>query len=337
MIDFSALKAKRGQNAAALQQSLEKTESKSYDDPRIWKPTKNDKDISVNVIRLLPIPRVDLEAIESGKWNDEVVATPSQKVLRHNFKGPKGYLNVISPKTIALPDPISEWSMPQWAGLKENKDDPIIKAQRDRLKQFIPNAEYYSNILVKSDSQKPEFNGQVKLYKYGESMRKFIDTAANPKFPTDPTFDPFDPWEGADILLNLSYEKKTFNGKEHDVPKFEGVKWAPNAPLGTDEYIEEIWSKEYSLLEFIDPAKIPSYDDLAAKFQKVMGLDENYNPIAAGSSIGKTAGEFLESKSSAPAPSPSPSASAPVQASAPAASSPTAEDDLAALEALLAS
>lgn len=338
-IDFSALKAKRGQNVASIQKSLEKTEGNSYEDARIWKPTKSDKNISMNVIRLLPIPKVDLEAMEAGKWPADTVPTSMQKVLRHNFKGPKGYLNAISPQTLSQPDPISEWSRPQWASIKDkNKDDPLIKAERERLKDFIPKSEYYTNIKIISDTQKPEFNGKVMLYKYGESMRKFIDTAAEPKFPTDPKFDPFCPWEGANIQLNLSYEEKTFGGKKNWVPKFESVKWDAPSVLGTEEEIEEIWGQQYSLLEFIDPAKVPSYDELAAKFQKVMGMDANFMPVAPGSTIGKTAGAFLESKPASASAAPEPTASAPVTAATAqptATGSADAADDLEALEALL--
>lgn len=338
-IDFSSLKANRGNNVAALQRSLEKTEGSNYEDPRIWKYTRDEaKNISMNVIRLLPVPQIDMKYVEEGRFT-EADLTPMQKVLRHNFKGPKGYLNSLSPQTVTQPDPISEWSRPQWAAIKgKDKEDPMVKAERDRLKEFIPKSEFYANILVVTDSQKPENNGQVKLFKFGEGLRKFIDTANEPKFPTDPKFDPFDPWEGANIELNLTFEKRKFNNKEVYVPKFEAVKWAAQSAIGSDEYIEELWTKQYSLLEFIDPSKIPSYDDLKAKFCKVMGFDENFNPVSPGSSIGKTAGEFLENKpASAPAaqaPAAQP-ASTPAAAPAPQAAPAAGGDELAELEALL--
>ncbi len=185
MLDFNALRTKRGQNAVALQRTLDKTEGNSYDDPRVWKYTRSDKDISVNEIRFLPIGYADMSLVEEGRFTAEDL-TPMIKLRKYQIKGVKGWLNILSPQTFAEPDPISEWARPQWAALKDNKEDPVIKAAREKLKQYIPGTEYIANILVINDAQKPEFNGKVMLFKYGESMRKIIDTAANPKFPTDP-------------------------------------------------------------------------------------------------------------------------------------------------------
>lgn len=338
-IDFNALRTNRGQNTAALQRSLEKTEGGNYDDPRVWKYTRSDKDISVNTIRFLPIAQVDMAGAEEGKFKQEDL-TPMVKVLKHHFQGAKGWLVANSPQTFGEEDPISEWSRPQWAALKgKDKEDPIVKAQREKLKDYIPSSEYYANILVVNDAQKPEFNGKVMLFKFGEAVRKIIDTASNPKFPTDPKFDPFCPWEGANLLLNLSFEKRSFKGRDSFVPKFEAVKWDTPAPMGDDAYIEQIWAQQHSLMEFLDRKNFLGYDELKAKFCKVMNFDENFNPLAPGQSIGKTAGDFVANKpASAPAPQ-APVASTPAAApvaSAPSTPAPAAGgDELAELEALL--
>lgn len=341
MIDFNALRTQRGKNTAALQRSLEKTEGGNYEDPRIWKYIRSDKDISINVIRFLPIGKKDMEMVAQGLVKEEDL-TPMIKILKHHFQGPKGWLVSNSPQTFGEEDPIREWSTPQWAALKnKDKEDPVIKAQRDKLKEFIPGTEYYANILVVRDDQKPENNGKVFLFKFGEAIRKYIDLAQNPKFPTDPKFDPFCPWEGANLLLNLSYEKRKWNGRDVFAPKFDAVKWDNPAPMGDDAFIESIWSQQHSLQEFMDRKNFPSYDELKAKFCKVMGLDENYNPVTAGSTLGRTAGESLDSaRQAAPAPTPAPAAFAPApQAAAPAPSAPSSsdgDDAMAELERVLA-
>ncbi len=298
MIDFTALKNNKGNNTQAMQKALEKTEGGNYDDPLIWKPTRDPvKQISMNVIRLLPISRADMEGAQSGKFPQEDL-TPLVKLLRYSFKGANGWLNSLSPLTFGLEDPIKEWSMPQWSELKgKDKEDPIIKAKRERLKEFIASSEYYVNILVISDSQKPENNGKVFKFKFGEAVRKIIETAANPKFPTDPSFDAFCPWTGANLQYNLSYEERKFNGKDVFVPKFDAVKWAAVAPLGDDALIEKVWGESHPLMEYLDRTKYPTYEGLKEKFCKVMNLNANFEPVAPGSNISSQAQSFMNQQS----------------------------------------
>ena len=42
---------------------------------------------------------------------------------------------------------------------------------------------------------------------------------------------------------------------------------------GDDTKLEELWKKEYSLKEFIDPSNFKSYEVLKAKLDKVLGFD----------------------------------------------------------------
>lgn len=336
-IDFNALRTNRGQNMQQAQKALEKTEGGNYDDPLIWKATRSDKDISMNVIRFLPVGKVDMQAAQDGKFLQEDL-TPLVKLLRHNFKGVNGYLNALSPATFGQEDPIKEWSMPQWAALKgKDKEDPIIKAQREKLKEYIASTEYYVNILVINDVQKPENNGKVFKMKFGEAVRKIIDTASNPKFPTDPSFDPFCPWTGANLKFDLSYEKRAFKGKEVYVPKFESVKWADPAPVGDDAFIEKIWSESHSLMEYLDRSKFLSYDELKAKFCKVMKFDENFEPLAPGATLGNASQSYLNGgNTSAPAPQPAPAAApASTTTAAPAPTQTSSDSDLDELERMM--
>lgn len=335
MIDFSKLRGARGTNAQAMQKALDKTEV-SRDDPNIWKYKRNADDLSINTIRFLPIGFKDYEAAEKGLVT-EADLTPMAKVLRHNFQGANGWLNAVSPETFGLKDPIGDWSRPQWAGLKENKEDPVVKAKRDKLKEFIPSTEYYVNILVVNDAQDPSNNGKVFKFRFGEAIRKFVDLALNPKFPTDPKFDPFDAWEGANLELNLSFEKRKFGNRESYVPKFEAVKWSARAPIGDDEYIEKVWKESHALYPYYDRATCPSYDELKEQFCKVMNFDENMNPKAPGASVGKSSSDFLQSKPETAGSKFDNQPAAPAQAAPAAASAPAAtatqddEDELARL------
>lgn len=319
MIDFNMLRTQRGNNMASVQKALEKTEGSNYEDPLIWKYTRDtSKDISMNVIRFLPPSKADMQAVQDGKFPPEDLS-PLVKLLRYSFRGANGWLNALSRLTFGEEDPIKEWSMPQWIAMKGlDKEAPDVKAKREKLKEFIASSEYYANILVINDAQKPENNGKVFKFKFGEGIRKIIDTASEPKFPTDPKFDPFCPWTGANLELNLSYEKRKFNGKDSYVPEFKAVKWSAPAPVGDDAFIEKLWNESHSLLDYLDRSKYPTQAELKAKFCKVMNFDENYNPVQPGSSLGKESQSFLNGNQSAPAPAAAPAAPSP----APAASTP---------------
>lgn len=338
-IDFNALRSRKGSNLQALQKNLENTsEGGGYKkDTRIWKPTNKDMK-SENIIRFLPVPFVDLEAVEAKTLLEENL-TPMAKILKHYFQGPKGWFIENSLQTFGEQDVVREHDQPIWKIQKETKDENL----KSVLMRRIPNTDYYANILVIKDVACPENNGKVMLYQFGETVRKMIDKAGNPEFETDPKFDPFDPWEGRNLNLNLTYTKKTFGGKENIVPVWDNVKWGDVTALGDEATIERIWKEEHSIAAFYDRKEFKSYDDLKAKFIKVMGLDENFNAAAPGSTMGKSAEAFLNQGDTAPAPV-APSVPAPTQGTTVAPvtppvtpPAPVAEslDDLAKFEAML--
>ncbi len=264
---FDRLKNSRGTNATAMQSRLEQQGQGGYQrDARIWKWTWNKDHVSENIIRLLPIPMVDLKRQEEGEIPADFVLTPVALVLTHSFQGKGGWYINNSLQTFGEDCPVRDHDRPIWAQLKERPDESLKNKMKDRL----PNSDYYVNILVIKDGTDPSNNGQVRLLKYGNALKKFIDTAQNPKFSTDIKFDPFDAWEGADILLNLSSEEKTFGGRTVRCPKWENVKWDKPAPLGSDEYIQEIWEKEHSIYEFYDRKNYKTYAELEAQLRKVL-------------------------------------------------------------------
>lgn len=264
---FDRLKSSRGTNATAMQTRLEQQGQSGYKkDPRIWKWVWNKDGVSENVIRLLPIPMVDLKKQEAGEIPEDCVLTPVALVLKHSFQGPGGWYINNSLQTFGEDCPVRDHDRPIWAQLKERPDEALKEKMKDRL----PKTDYYVNILVINDANDPTNNGQVRLLEYGMALKKFIDTAQNPKFSTDVKFDPFDPWEGANILLNLSSEERTFKGKTVRVPKFETVKWDKPSLLGDDAFIQEIWEKEHSLYEFHDRKNYKTYAELEAQLRKVL-------------------------------------------------------------------
>lgn len=346
-IDFNALRSRKGQNLEALQKNLEKTESgsKREKDARIWKPTKTKAGISENIIRFLPISFVDFEAVESGRFTEDQL-TPMAKILRNAFQGPKGWYIENSLLTFGEDCPVKEFTAPQWAPLKgKDAKDPAVIAEKDRLKAFIAKRDYYANILVIKDVANPENNGKTMLYLFGETIREMIEKCNKPEFETDVAFDPFDPWTGANLLLNITYEDKKIGTKTISAPKWEKVKWDVCTPLagGDEAEIEKIWRGQHSLLDFYDRKNFKPFAELQTKLQKVLGLDENFNPTNAGSTLGGSAEKFLEQPKAAPASQPAAqttnlaaAASAPAAQAEPAASAAsTGNSDLDDFEALL--
>lgn len=304
-ISFGKLRERRGSNFDALQKSLEKSNTGGgfKADPRIWKPTNKDGK-SENIIRLLPISAADMELVESGVFKDEDLS-PLIKLVKHAFQGVSGWYMENCLQTFGEPCPVREYDQPNWVALKKLDDKlPSTIAQKEVLKKRLPKSETYANILVIKDGEHPENNGKNFLYVMPEGIKKMVDTANKPEFATQHSFDPFDPVTGADLYLNIIYTKKNIGGKDVMVPDYKNVAWSTPTPLcgGDEAQIEELWRKEYSLLEFHDRKTFKSFDELKERFCKVMGMDLNYNPIAAGSTIGKSAEDHVKTERPSAAP-----------------------------------
>lgn len=333
-IDFGKLRSNKGNNLKQLQQKLEQTEGSSQRDPRVWKPTRNSENKSENIIRFLPIPFVDMQGVEEGRLQEEDL-TPMAKVVSHYFEGAKGWYIENSLQTFGEKCPVRDYCTPLWKKAKDTNDEVL----KNKLRPQLPSETYYANVLIIKDGTNPANNGKVMLYEFGSTVRKLLEKAGAPEFEDEKAFDPFDMWEGANLRLNLAYEKKKFGKREAMVPNFDGVKWGPVSALaeGDETEMERLWKAEHSIMGFYDRKNFKSYDELQAKYFQVMGLDSNGNVKGDGASLGKTAEEYVqESTPSAPAqeaPAADEKASAP---SAPAKeSSSSADDDLEQFEKML--
>ena len=335
MVDFNALRSRKGGNFAALQKKLENTGQNGFKkDDRFWKPVANKDNISQNIIRFLPIPYVDMVAVEEGKIKEEDL-TPMAKILKHMFQGPKGWYIENSLATFGEECAVRQFDGPLWGIAKKNNDE-ILK---NTLKKRLPNTANIAGILVIKDGTNPENNGKVFLYEFGAKVREALDTANKPKFDTDPSFDPFDAFDGANLIMNLTYTKKKIGEKEHLVADFSAIKWAPQSPLagGDEAEIERIWKSQHSIADFYDRKHFKTFEELTAKYKKVMGLDDSAGPAKA-SSAQEMLNEMTGESKVAAAPA-APTASAPSVGkteSAPAAGSTDDDDAMAEFERLLA-
>jgi gp32 DNA binding protein like len=250
MSDFSALK--RNRNAfdslkKAMETPSSNAEAGSKDDTRFWQPEVDKAGNGMAVIRFLPAPAAD---------GDD--ALPWVRVFNHGFQGPGGWYIENSLTTLNQKDPVSEYNSILWnSGIEANKE--IARKQKRRLT-------YISNVLIVSDPKHPENEGQIKLYKYGKKIFDKISEAMNPEFADETPLNPFDFWEGANFKIKI---RQVEGYRNYDKSEFD----SPSALSDDDAKLEELWKKEYSLKEFLDPKQFKSYDTLKAKLDKVLGLD----------------------------------------------------------------
>jgi hypothetical protein len=250
-MSFANLKSSRGSSIDKLVKAAEavstKTESKSgYGDDRFWKPTRDKAGNGYAVIRFLPAR--DGEDLPWVRYWD------------HGFKGPTGLWYIENSLTsIGQDDPVSESNGLLWnSGRDEDK-----AVARDRKRRL----HYVSNILVISDPSNPENEGKVFLYKFGKKIFDKIMESMQPAFEDETPINPYDFWEGAEFKIKI---RKVEGWVNYDKSEF-----AKPAALfdGDEERLEGVYSKLYSLQDFLKPENYKSYDELKSKMNKVLGID----------------------------------------------------------------
>ena len=250
---IAALKRSKS-NLDVLVQELSKVspprEKQSFSDDRFWKPELDKSGNGYAVFRFLPAVK------------DEDL--PWARLWSHAFQGPGGWFIENSLTTLNKKDPVSEANTLLWnSGVEADKE--IARKRKRKLS-------YIANILIINDSKHPENEGQVKLFKFGKKIFDKITEAMKPEFEDEKPINPFDFWEGANFKLKIrkvdgfwNYDKSEFDSKTPIKPN--------------DEAIEEIWTKQYPLKPFLAPENFKSYDELKAKFDKVLSGVRNTGTV----------------------------------------------------------
>ena len=250
MSDFSSLKRNRNsfdKLTKAIETINSPTNEGSKEDDRFWQPEVDKAGNGMAIIRFLPAPAVD---------GDD--ALPWARVFNHGFQGPGGWYIENSLTTLNQKDPVSEYNSVLWnSGIEANKE--IARKQKRRLT-------YIANVLIVSDPKNPENEGQIKLYKFGKKIFDKLTEAMNPQFEDEKAINPFDFWDGANFKIKI---RQVEGYRNYDKSEFD----KPSALSDDDSKLEELWKKEYSLKEFLDPKHFKTYDVLKAKLDKVLGLD----------------------------------------------------------------
>ena len=252
-MDFKSMMASRKNRIGKVQEQLEKESNKgSFEDTRFWKLQHQDGNGSA-IIRFLP------------ETNGEDLLWA--KYYRHEFKGQNGWIMDNCPTSIAGQKcPICEANSALWTeGGDENE-----KLARERKRKL----KYISNILVVKDAANPENEGKVFLYQYGKMIHDMIESKINPPEPEfkgeaqkEPV-DVFDFLEGCNFRLRM--KKKGGGYPTYESSEFDG----PSQIAETDEEIEAIWNSQHALTEFVAVDNFKSYEELAERFAKVMGVTQ---------------------------------------------------------------
>jgi len=271
-MSFSALKKSNFQDLLSKAENLNKTETKSGPDERLWKPEVDKAGNGYAVIRFLPAP------------NEEDL--PWAQVWSHAFQGPGGWYIENSLTTLGKKDPVSDLNRELWNAGAEGSP------QRDQARKQKRKLNYYSNIYVVKDSANPANEGRVFLYRYGKKIFDKIMESMQPAFEDETPVNPFDFWKGADFKLKITRVAGFWN--------YDKSEFAEASTLGgfNDKELEALWNEEHSLAAFTADDQFKSYEDL--KFRLESTLKGNYTkPVDA-----ETFGEDVES-------TPAPVASAP--------------------------
>ena len=244
-MSFADLKkqSKLGSLTAKLVKEVEKMNTNSSGDERLWKLDVDKSGNGYAVIRFLPAP------------NGEDL--PFVKLYSHAFQGSGGWYIENSLTTLGQKDPVSEYNTTLW----NNGTDAGKELARKQKRKLT----YVSNIYVVKDPANPENEGKVFLYKYGKKIFDKITTAMQPEFEDEEAIDPFDFWQGANFKLKA---KNVAGYRNYDSSEFA----RQDALLDDDDAMEAIWKKEYSLEEFVAPDQFKSYDDLKKRLDYVLGI-----------------------------------------------------------------
>lgn len=256
-LDFSALKKSRGSFDNLMKEVEKIATPQQQEDDRFWQPEVDKAGNGYAVIRFLPPP----------KGED----LPWVRIWNHGFQGPTGKWYIEnSLTTLNKPDPVSELNTELWnTGIEANKE--IVRKQKRRLT-------YVANIYVVKDPVHPENEGKVFLYKFGKKIFDKIKDVMQPQYEDEEAINPFDFWKGANFKLKI---RNVEGYRNYDKSEFD-----TSSVLAEDDELEQIWNKESSLVEFLDPKNFKTYDELKAKLQSVLA--------PAGSSVVRAEETILE-------------------------------------------
>ena len=267
MVTFADLKRTQG-SLEKIQSETQSLQKKSFTkDERYWRLQTDKAGDGNAVIRFLPGPVKSVE-----------------RIFSYGFKHGNQWYIENSPSTLELPDPMMELNSEDYnSGSEERKD--LAKKRKRKLS-------YIANIYVVKHKARPEDEGKVFLFKFGQKIYDMLDNKMTPKEEDKEPMNPFCMFTGANFRLR---QKKVF-----DFPNYDSSEFDYPAPLDKDESkMEAIFKMTYPVEAEVAPSNFKSYEALKKRMEAV-GL------IAAGKpAVGQERREAVENhKRSEPEDSP---------------------------------
>ena len=249
---FAELRKSRSKDLEKLTEQVNKlndksSEKKSYEDTRFWKPTVDKAGNGMAVIRFLPAAEGEV--------------MPWVQLFSHSFQGPTGQWYIEnSLTTLNKKDPVSEHNTMLWnSGVESDKE--TARKQKRKL-------QYIANVYIVKDPSNPDNDGKVFLFKFGKKIFDKLNDLMNPEFEDETPVNPFDLWEGANFKLKI---RKVEGYQNYDKSEFD----SPAALSEDDDELERIWKAQNKLSEFITEGNFKSYDELKARLNKVLNLEDD--------------------------------------------------------------
>jgi len=280
-MDIQSLRKLRNNDFSKITQEFEKitnpsSESKSFDDDRIWKLERDKAGNGSAIIRFLPQVEGD--------------DLPWARIFNHGFQGPTGRWYIEnSLSTIGEKDPLGDLNSKLWNSGSE-ADKETARKQKRRLS-------YTCNILVISDPKHPENEGQVKLFKFGKKIFDMIMDKAKPTFEDETPVNVFDLWGGANFRLRI---RQVDGWPSYDKSEFDSPSELFN---GDEDKLVALVNKQYPLREFLDKKNFKTFEELSRKLADVLNLDAA--PVTTASAISERVATIEPAQpKSTPAPQP---------------------------------
>lgn len=265
----SRKKAKATRKQSLRQKTQEEKSNKSYEDPRMWSCSRDKSGRGSAVIRFLEPSDKDIEYYMKNFDYDETEVPAAVKQHQHGFKGPNGkwYIENCPTSVVERECPVCDANseiVDQFGGWDAVDDNhPGKKLVRSRKRKEV----YYANVLVIEDKANPENEGQVKIFKFGKAIHDQIMAQLIPEFEDEEDCDVSDFWEGRNFHLKIV--------KKDGYSNYDKSSWGKVAPVGDDDYIDELIGKLHTLTDFITEDKYKSYEDLQKEFDKTQGKTSN--------------------------------------------------------------
>ena len=229
-------------------------------DPRFFVPGKDSEGNIAVTIRFLPSPNGEAIVEESRHW----FAGPVDPI-----SGKGEVYNEACPRAVRKKCPACDFAGKAWGD-----------GDKDAYKKWGNKSKYVGNILVINDVNKPENNGKVFLFRFGQVIWNMIDEKMAPKSKLQEPVIVFSYETGANFNL-IGVKNKFNNGKkliEYDDFK-PSIFVSPAESILAEDVITAADAGLHDMVEWDEDNYYKSLDELKTKLSTVMKLEGGVSTV----------------------------------------------------------